>query len=360
APYIVFVESDDYIEPDMVETLYRNVMDSGADIVKGGFNTFIGDQDDRFFFPKTPVERFYDFNRIVTPIEEQSAFRWTMYEWMGIYKKSFLEEQQICHNETKGAAFQDIGFWFLGFAHARKVMIIPKALYHYRCDNPSASVKNPQKVFCTNNEYEYIRAKLSEELWLRLAGTYYSEWFHSNMEAYGHLAEDLRPMLSSKMHEILKEAHKEKQLDRDAFRYWERDLMRLLLSSSAGFDEDRRARVQQIHANHKKMICECKNAGKIVVCCAGSHGANIQYLLKSAGIEITAYADNDEGRWGDRMNGVPIMSPDDAARAYSDALFLIANRDHGEEIRNELLCRTGLRSEQIRVCEVDRLPEAYI
>ncbi|MBR1743205.1 MAG: glycosyltransferase family 2 protein, partial [Lachnospiraceae bacterium] len=132
APYYAIVESDDYIEPDMLEKLYVKAEEDGADIVKCGFDTFVGDGEKRFFFPKSVADSVGDYERTIKPSEEIRAFRFTMYEWLGLYRTSFLRERNIRHNESKGAAFQDIGFWFLSMARAEKILLIRDIGYHYR------------------------------------------------------------------------------------------------------------------------------------------------------------------------------------------------------------------------------------
>ena len=46
----------------------------------------------------------------------------------GLYKTSFIRENQIQYNETPGAAFQDQGFWFQTTALANRMMFVIIAL----------------------------------------------------------------------------------------------------------------------------------------------------------------------------------------------------------------------------------------
>ncbi len=44
----------------------------------------------------------------------------------GVYRKEFLDNNQIRFNETPGASFQDNGFWFQTFMKAEKAMLSMK------------------------------------------------------------------------------------------------------------------------------------------------------------------------------------------------------------------------------------------
>lgn len=155
--YIGIVEPDDFVALDMFDTLYKIAVDNDADIVKSDFYRFIEAQGQiiRTYFQLTKIKSFY--NRVLVPRDEQEVFKFVMNTWTGIYKTSFLREQNIRHNETPGASFQDNGFWFQGFCLSEKVYFVDKAFYMNRRDNPNSSVKNKEKVYCANIEYEYIK-----------------------------------------------------------------------------------------------------------------------------------------------------------------------------------------------------------
>ncbi|MFR8999292.1 MAG: hypothetical protein ACLVIY_01550 [Anaerobutyricum soehngenii] len=130
--------------------------------------------------------------------ETPKAIRYIMNTWSGIYKRSFIEEFHIRHNETPGASFQDNGFWFQTFAYAKRGMIIDKPYYMNRRDNPNSSVHNKEKVYCMNVEYDHIRELLvrDKEVWERFRSMYWLKkynnciWERSSVglvKEYGHI-----------------------------------------------------------------------------------------------------------------------------------------------------------------------------
>lgn len=155
--YFAILETDDVIAPDMYDVL-ANLADAlQLDFIKSNFRKFTGDVDNRVFeqFQIAPSSRY--FNRVLTPGDDIEIFRGPLYTWSGIYRISFLKEHDIRHNETPGASYQDNGFWFQTFCHAKRMMFTRKSFYMLRRDNPSSSFHSKAKVYCMCEEYDFIR-----------------------------------------------------------------------------------------------------------------------------------------------------------------------------------------------------------
>lgn len=353
APYVVFVESDDYIETDMIEKLYDKAEETDAEIVKGGFDTFIGNGKEKFVFPKTVSRYSEDYEKILKPSEHLRCFRWIMFEWLGIYRKSFLEKYHICHNETPGAAYQDIGFWFLSFSYASKVYLMKDIYYHYRCDNPNASVKNNHKVFQTCGEYDYIRNILqsNKKIWETICPAFYREFYQSNEVVYNRLDDKLKPLLSNEMHDILNTARKEGVLDESLFEGNDRERLEWLLDSAKMFDELYKSWKQNQNRLLEKLKETCGMFPYIIIFGAGSYGANLHYILHKEKIWVSAYADNDRARQKKMQNGIKICSIEQCEKDFPKGIYLIASKHFGKEISIGLQ-KSGVKKSRIRICDV--------
>ena len=153
--YIAIVESDDFIEPDMMERLYEQAEKYSAELVKSNcfyYTNQGGKEENRF------VNLFADLpaGQILFPMENPEAFLKLPSIWSGIYSRDFLMSNQIRFNETPGASYQDVSFSFQVFACAKRVVFVSEAYYHYRTDNANSSVKAPNKVFCICDELKKI------------------------------------------------------------------------------------------------------------------------------------------------------------------------------------------------------------
>ena len=162
--YIGIVESDDYILPEMYETLYETAKSrEQIDIVKSNFKRFWGTGRSRKFEFVALSKKKAHYNTLLNPASDIGLLRANGLNQPGIYRKAFLSEHDIRFNESPGAAYQDNGFWFQIFAFANTAYFIDAALYFIRRDNPNSSVKNQGQVYTIRLEYDHIRNMLKKK-----------------------------------------------------------------------------------------------------------------------------------------------------------------------------------------------------
>ncbi len=218
--YIGIVEPDDYVKLNMYQDLYEKAHRYELDFVKADFY--------RFKRAKSgSMELYYnhlssnasDYNTVFNPGKTPEAIRYIMNTWSGIYKRSFLEQYQIRHNETPGAAFQDNGFWFQTFIYAKRAMIIDKPYYMNRRDNPNSSIKSTEKVYCINQEYDYIKNILmrDRQLWERFHSMYWFKKYHNYMGTVWRIAEKYKKEYILRFSGELKRGIALGELDRKVF-----------------------------------------------------------------------------------------------------------------------------------------------
>ena len=191
--YLGIVEPDDYVNTNMYKDLCELADGTGADIVKADFYRFVK-EDERVIRTYNQLTNKADFyNRMIDPAQEQEVFKFIMNTWSGIYRLSFLRGHNIYHNETPGASFQDNGFWFQGFCLSHKVYFFDKPYYMNRRDNPNSSVKNKEKVFCANVEYDFIRNFLvKHDLYETFKNIYVMKLWHNCWFTYNRIANEFK------------------------------------------------------------------------------------------------------------------------------------------------------------------------
>lgn len=150
--YIGIVESDDFIEPFMFEKLITKAIKYDLDVSRGSYfehSTKNGTDSviDTSYVPHESVIR---------PIDNQAPFLLPPAIWSAIYKREFLNNNNIHFLETPGASYQDTSFAFKTHYCAERFLLIQEPLVHYRIDNPNSSVNNPEKVFCVCDEFNEI------------------------------------------------------------------------------------------------------------------------------------------------------------------------------------------------------------
>jgi len=71
-----------------------------------------------------------------------------------------------------------------------------------------------------------------------------------------------------------------------------------------------------------KLLAGCEN--RLVLFGAGNLGRKVLQCVRSIGVERLAFADNNQSKWGSHVDGVPVLSPKDAAARYgASATFLV-------------------------------------
>ena len=154
--YIGIVESDDFIESDAFEKLYKLARETRADIVKANYyyHSKNGDALHR-------VIKNQKLNASLSLADDDSIFLEEPGIWSAIYRRDFLNKNKICFRTTPGASYQDTGFHFKSFCAAKRIVYTDKAYLHYRIDNANSSVKSLEKVNYVVEEYadieRYIR-----------------------------------------------------------------------------------------------------------------------------------------------------------------------------------------------------------
>lgn len=152
--YIGIVETDDWIDFDMFETLYETAEKNSVEMVKANYylyNTLEGEHNKFYLNYRGGI-----FESSFLPIESKALWASPPAIWSGLYKRSMLLDNDIHFNETVGASYQDASFHFMVCTVAKSCYLIKEAFLHYRTDNEASSVNSPGKVFCICDEMHYF------------------------------------------------------------------------------------------------------------------------------------------------------------------------------------------------------------
>lgn len=140
--YISIIEADDFIDKDMFKKLYSSPK---SDVIKSGF----------YFYPQN-VQYNLNIEGLTTIDDSPEMINIKPSIWSSIYKKSFLDKNNITFNESKGASYQDISFHFKTLFLAQSIYLINEPLYYYRTDNEFSSVKNKNNPQAVIKEFKVI------------------------------------------------------------------------------------------------------------------------------------------------------------------------------------------------------------
>lgn len=163
--YVGIVESDDFIDPDMYQYLYQIAKENDLDCVKGNHHIVKGDKldYDKHLIKALSGDNKLLYEQILGLDEYEKKFAGYLYTWAGIYKREYIEENRIRHNETPGASYQDNGFWFQTMIYAKRMMFVNFSGYNLRRDNFDSSFFSKEKMHCIRDEYDFIHKIIEEE-----------------------------------------------------------------------------------------------------------------------------------------------------------------------------------------------------
>ena len=167
--YLAILESDDFAEPDFLETLYDMCVEHDLDVARCQFSLYWSVPEERDEVKELFAPEWC--GRVLNPSDpalppdavDRQVFYLHPAIWSAIYRASFIRRHGIVCRTTPGASFQDVGFNFKVWMNATRVMLTPRALVHYRQDNEASSINNPKKVFMVCGEYDEIHRWLAEE-----------------------------------------------------------------------------------------------------------------------------------------------------------------------------------------------------
>jgi exopolysaccharide biosynthesis predicted pyruvyltransferase EpsI/glycosyltransferase involved in cell wall biosynthesis len=149
--YVAFVDSDDWIAAEMLESMHSMAKYSDADIVICAINSYddikgkLIKNDWGYDLPfshsldgKIFTYRDIDPNKFISDVAPVTA-------WNKLYRKHFLDENKLLFPEN--VRYEDNPFYYEGMIKAKKVYYTRNRYYYYR-KNREGSLQNSS---CTNN-----------------------------------------------------------------------------------------------------------------------------------------------------------------------------------------------------------------
>ena len=252
--YIGIVEPDDFVELNMFEVLYNKAKEYDLDFIKSDFYRFAKDEKTgNILYTLFKLSNSKDdYNYVFNPSEKLDSLLYTMNTWCGIYKREFLEGNNIIYNETPGASFQDNGFWFQTFVFAKKAMIIDQAFYCNRRDNPNSSVKDKSKIYAMNVEYDYIRDKIepNNELWERVKGYYWVKKWNNYRSTLNRIQEDSKEQYIEDISKEFSVGKENNEIDFSLFSDYQKTIIEVLINNK---DEFKTILINEKKKNEEKL-----------------------------------------------------------------------------------------------------------
>lgn len=152
--YVMFVDSDDFIEKDMLETMVKEMEARDLDVIQCGFVMDFGPVP--FFRQNTGRKDFTTVEAMHALVNEK---RLNNYPWGKLYLRSCFDNVRFPENLP---GFEDTCTIFQAIANSRKTGTIPNRFYHYVQRSGSlTNCMDLRTVYLMRYAYEYQERTLS-------------------------------------------------------------------------------------------------------------------------------------------------------------------------------------------------------
>ena len=172
--WIMFLDADDYLEPDACERVWTESLEEETDIITFG-GTFFPDapetEKNRWLYqPLQPNRVRYRSFRAQELLSEPGVLPFV---WQHAYSAAFLERSGVRFDESLHMG-EDILFIASALPLAERFSFLPDALYHYRAGREGSLTEGVHVTMASNAQWRLTTAELILATWERygIAGRY--------------------------------------------------------------------------------------------------------------------------------------------------------------------------------------------
>ena len=219
--YIGIVESDDKVVKNTYERLYSVAKENDLDWIRGDIFMYYSEKPESEQLMRESIIYGNDFyDQVLDPQTDYRPFKSGLRTWSGIYKREFLVENDIWHNETPGGSYQDVGFYLKTLYYAKRVYFLNEPFYMWRQDNPNSSIHYDERKLADKSfkEWELNQEYLdSHNLGVRAYASYNYRKFFSYRWTIEMTSGEIQKETSERARSELSKALEEGKVDRGFF-----------------------------------------------------------------------------------------------------------------------------------------------
>lgn len=171
--YITFVDGDDWVEENFIETLYNSLVQYDADVSAVGHMRCLADGTKQVKAITDKTEVIFSTSAFYRKCDKKSP-------WIGYAGGKLVRKEIIEHNalefDTEIRIFEDFIFFYSLFEHVQKIVKNPETLYNYRIRPSSATQTAGKSLDLLNNKITAL------EKALKIAEKYPDSIFLSKVE----------------------------------------------------------------------------------------------------------------------------------------------------------------------------------
>ena len=144
--YVLFVDSDDYLEPNACERLFTEILQTNTDVIVFGTKIFPWRtrEDQGWLYDVLSVRQILYEGDCCKALFREKASK--PFVWNECYKRKVIEDNHIRFDESVRYG-EDMIFLFTLFPRIKSVVYLPDLLYAYRCERDNSLMDAARKNF---------------------------------------------------------------------------------------------------------------------------------------------------------------------------------------------------------------------
>lgn len=350
--YIGVVETDDFVVQEMFAYLYDLAEKYDAEVAHADrfFVQNSGEVQINHIFDKRHQGLYFQKKDNVSMLSTHLS---DMNIWDAIYRREFLHQHHIRCNESRGAAYQDIGFLQQVHTLARSFVYSDRPLYYYRVDRPGSSSSQLRHLSYVQQEWQFLEEGeiTNSDQWLLHREAIYArlqQCFIWELKRTIQLRVPKKKWLQEA--EWLRE--RIQMLTREGIRgekyltCEEQKMLFLVMKSLSSFADY--VQTEQYFVDRPiKLILQWSEHGALIFG-SGIRGKNVLKLLRDNGRKIIGFFDNDSSLWGKTIERVSVYPPEEIPTRLGEGDVIICNKYYWEEILDQIQTM-GIPAERVHV-----------
>lgn len=326
--YIAILETDDYVDRQMYESLYDLASSQDYDYVKCDYDTYAEDENgDRVFVTRSVGRNRVMYESPFNPLEYPEIAFDDWYLWNGIYRADFLKKENIRFSETPGAAFQDIGFLHKTTSRASSVRYLDRSLYRYCVSRPEASSRSDRTLIFIRQEYALIADDMEPKLLYRRMAKSFTRACMDCSDAF-ICSEEANVIIRWFRDKLVKAQH-DGYVSSEMLPAGLRRTYEVLIDPKKDYTEYRLEKARQMRdflgEGHPVVIFGC-----------GNYGRDALEYIRTLGCIVTSFMDNSDDLWGRSIGSITVESPDKMRTLPDGTRYVVANENHADEIVSQI------------------------
>lgn len=217
--YIGFVKPGDYVSECMYEELYKKAVDYNLDILFSDYAQLKKRKKEEVVSKVSLSSDMEKYNIVLETEEYPTVMLHPANICCGIYKKSYLKNEEIKFDEIEGSSYQDHGFWMQSVVCAKRLVLIPTTYYTENDTLKNKETINREYMYGVNIEYDHIRNILMKDqnTWERFQGVYWLKKYKAYMETMSHIESEYKKEFIQRFGAELKRGLDKQELDSSVF-----------------------------------------------------------------------------------------------------------------------------------------------